>query len=192
MDTLITDFPGEDPTDTDIMEELKKKDLPPVDHDPGMAAQATLHLFPPQSGRTYHLQDRMTLDIDGKPETLKIDEWIRKDPVRLHATLKSEKFCLYRDAYDILMSKLRAEHTDYYVKIMRLNILIKIREQDPYVRASVPYDIEPLKFYQWWIKDEKKVHMSHAESIILFQKVNMINPRILLKRHEKMLRNRGE
>lgn len=141
----------------------------------------------PQAGETYSHKDKLTIDIEGKPVTKKLNDWVRFDPVTLHKALVAIDFQLTRDNYRILMSTLRASHIDYYRKAVGLEILIDFPGQPQPVAAKSMYNFEPVKYYKWWSANEKKVYMTTREKIQLFIKVESIKAGTLSKAHKEYL-----
>lgn len=142
----------------------------------------------PKQGETYSHKDKLTLDIDGKPVTQKLNDWVRFDPVTLHKALVETDFTLTRDNYRILMSSLRSTDMDYYRKTVGLDILVDITGHSQPVDARSLYKFEPVKFYKWWSSNEKKVYMTTREKIQLFLKVESIKSGTLLKKHTEFMK----
>lgn len=142
----------------------------------------------PKQGETYSHKDKLTIDIDGKPVTRKLNDWVRFDPVSLHQALVETDFTLTRDNYRILMSSLRANNIEYYRKAVGLEILIDFPGHPQQVAAKSMYDFEPVKFYKWWASNEKKVVMTSREKIQLFLKVESIKAGTLQKKHVEYLK----
>ena len=78
--------------------------------------------YPPILDKIYLSQDLLTLDCEEGPVTLKIGEWVVKDPVRIHKMIVKEK-ALQVDQYEVmlpLVSKLRRADFEYYKRITGL------------------------------------------------------------------------
>ncbi len=142
----------------------------------------------PKSGETYSHKDVLTFDIDGKPVTRKLNDWVRYEPVTLHKALAEMDFTLTRDNYRILMSNLRANNIEYYRKAVGLDILVDITGHSQPVDARSLYDFEPVKFYKWWAANEHKVFMTTREKIQLFLKVESIKSGTLQKKHQEFMK----
>lgn len=143
----------------------------------------------PKEGETYNHKDKLTLDIDGKPVTRKLNDWIRIDAESFHQAMGSMNFMISRDNFRILMSELRANHIEYYRKAVGLDILIDFPGQAQPIAAKGLYNFEPVKFYKWWASNEKKVFMTTREKIQLFLRVENIKKGTLLKKHVEFLNN---
>lgn len=148
--------------------------------------------FPLDPGKVYYSMDELTLDTDGGPLTLRVGAWLNYDPVRIHKMIVREKV-LQVDTIEVLnplISKLRRADPDYYKKIMGLNLVIDYPGYSSGIKASIPYENDPIGFYKWWRKGkhENKVYLSLGYQIRLFQKVAMMEPRIMLKKDLDLLK----
>lgn len=148
--------------------------------------------FPLDPEKIYYSMDELTLDTDEGPLTLRVGAWLNFDPVRIHKMIVREKV-LQVDTIEVLnplVSKLRRADPDYYKKIMGLNLVIDYPGYSSGIKASIPYENDPIGFYKWWRKGkhESKVYLSLGYQIRLFQKVAMMEPRIMLKRDLDLLK----
>jgi len=139
-------------------------------------------VFSPEDG-AFYTSDRF-LTIDGV--TMKIAKWIEEDPVKLHKVLKAHEIKIPRDWYTVMMSKMRAKDPAYYRNVMGLYLPIEFPGYKEKIIASIPYKDLPLKFYNWWKKNEDVVYLSKLEIINLFNKVKELGGS-LQKKHEMML-----
>lgn len=136
--------------------------------------------------------DELTLDTDQGPVTLKMGVWLNMDPVRIHRLIVREKV-LQVDVFEVLnplVSKLRRADPEYYKKFMGLKLVIDYPGYGNGIQASIPFENDPLGFYKWWRKGkhEDKVYLSLANQIRLFQKVNMMDPKMILKKDLEILK----
>ncbi len=149
--------------------------------------------YPLDSQKIYFSQDLLTLDCENGPETWKIGEWLLKDPVRIHRMVVKEK-SLQVDPMEVfapLVSKLRRADYEYYRRITGLKMLIDFPGYSSEVEARIPYDTDPIAFYKWWRKgkNENKVYLSPAYQFKLFQKVNKMEPKVMLKKDIEYVKN---
>ena len=136
--------------------------------------------------------DELTLDTDQGPVTLKMGVWLNVDPVRIHKLIVREKV-LQVDVFEVLnplVSKLRRADPEYYKRFMGLKLVIDYPGYGNGIQASIPFENDPVGFYKWWRKGkhEDKVHLSLANQIRLFQKVNMMDPKMILKKDLEILK----
>lgn len=136
--------------------------------------------------------DELTLDTDQGPVTLKMGVWLNVDPVRIHKLIVREKV-LQVDDFEVLnplVSKLRRADPEYYKRFMGLKLVIDYPGYGNGIQASIPFENDPVGFYKWWRKGkhEDKVYLSLANQIRLFQKVNMMDPKMILKKDLEILK----
>lgn len=136
--------------------------------------------------------DELTLDTEQGPVTLKMGVWLNVDPVRIHKLIVREKV-LQVDVFEVLnplVSKLRRADPEYYKRFMGLKLVIDYPSYGNGIQASIPFENDPVGFYKWWRKGkhEDKVYLSLANQIRLFQKVNMMDPKMILKKDLEILK----
>ena len=149
--------------------------------------------YPLDSEKVYCSTDYLTLDCEDGPVTKSVGEWVVSDPVRLHKMIVKEKI-LQVDPAEVfapLVSKLRRADFEYYKKITGLKMLIDFPGYSSDVPAKIPYDTDPIAFYKWWRKGkhENTVYLSPAYQFMLFQKVAVMEPKIMLKKDLEFLQN---
>lgn len=142
--------------------------------------------------KVYYSNDELTLDTPDGPQTLKLGAWMYIDPVRIHKMIVREKV-LKVDEYEVLIpleSKLRRADFEYYKRFMGLKMMIDYPGYDSAIVAKIPFDDDPVGFYKWWRKNgnENKVHLSTVNRILLFQKVAMMDPKVILKKDLELVR----
>lgn len=145
-----------------------------------------MDIYPLDTEKIYFSSDLLTLDCEDGPVTLKIAEWLQRDPVRIHKMVVKEKL-LQVDAMEVfapLVSKLRRADFDYYRRITGLKMMIDFPGFPSEIEARIPYDTDPIAFYKWWRKgkNESKVYLSPAYQFKLFQKVSKMEPKVMLKK----------
>ena len=142
--------------------------------------------FPLDPSKVYDSMDELTLDTPDGPKTLKMGVWINEDPVRIHKMIIREKVLQVNqiEVFNPLVSKLRRADPEYYKRIMGLQLLIDYPGYSTGIKAKIPFENDPVGFYRWWrkLKHEDKVYLSLPNQIILFQKVAMMDPKIILKK----------
>ena len=148
--------------------------------------------FPLDPNKVYYSMDELTLDTDQGPVTLKMGVWLNVDPVRIHRLIVREKV-LQVDDFEVLnplVSKLRRADPEYYKRFMGLKLVIDYPGYGNGIQASIPFENDPVGFYKWWRKGkhEDKVYLSLANQIRLFQKVNMMDPKMILKKDLEILK----
>lgn len=142
--------------------------------------------------KVYTSMDELTLDTEQGPVTLKMGVWINVDPERIHKMIVREKV-LQVDTLEVLnplVSKLRRADPDYYKKFMGLKLVIDYPGYSAGILAKIPFENDPVGFYKWWRKGkhEDKVYLSLGNRIRLFQKVAMMEPRMILKKDLEILK----
>ena len=152
-----------------------------------------METYPLDPEKTYYSTDFLTLDCASGPETRKIGEWLNVDPVRIHKMVVKEKV-LKVDQMEVmapLASKLRRADFEYYKRITGLNMFIDFPGNTSEVEAKIPFDTDPIAFYKWWRKGkhEHLVYLSPAWQFILFQKVSVMEPKIMLKKDLEFVKN---
>ena len=148
--------------------------------------------FPLDPEKIYYSMDELTLDTEEGPKTLRMGPWLNPDPVRIHKMIIREK-TLQVDPSEVLaplVSKLRRADPEYFKRFMGLNLVIDYPGYSTGIKASIPFENDPIGFYKWWRKGkhEDKVHLSLGNQIRLFQKVAMMDRKVMLKKDLDILR----
>ena len=143
--------------------------------------------------KIYLSSDYLTLDVESGSETRKIAEWLNVDPVRIHRMIVKEKV-LKVDQMEVfapLLSKLRRADYEYYKRITGLKMFIDFPGYSSEVEARIPYDTDPIAFYKWWRKGkhEHVVYLSPPYQFKLFQKVSVMEPKVMLKKDIEFVKN---
>lgn len=136
--------------------------------------------------KVYYSMDELTLDYPEGPKTLRLGAWLNFDPVKIHKMIVREK-TLHVDQielYNPLMSKLRRADPQYYKQFMGLNVTIDFPGFSSDILAKIPFENDPIGFYKWWRKGkhEDKVYLSKVNQFRLFQKVYLMEPKVMLKK----------
>ena len=148
-------------------------------------------LFPLDPEKIYYSMDELTLDTEEGPVTLKLGAWLNVDPVRIHKMIVREKV-LQVDNFEVLnplVSKLRRADPEYYRRYMGLNLVIDYPGYSTGIVAKIPYENDPVGFYKWWRKGkhDDKIFLSLPNRIRLFEKVSMMDPKMILKKDLKSI-----
>lgn len=149
-------------------------------------------MYPLDTEKVYTSMDELTLDTEDGPVTLSMGSWLNRDPVRIHQMIIKEKV-LQVDNFEVLIplvSKLRRADPEYYKRFMGLNIVVDYPGYSSGIKAVIPFSNDPVGFYKWWRKGkhESKVHLSLGNQIRLFQKVAIMDPKIILKKDLEILK----
>lgn len=186
VDYLINSYKGsEEKNDLDIIDYLKKN-ANPINSKPSETDSTTnIHIFPPDSTAFYNANDLLTIESQKDTRTMKIDKWISKDPVVFHKTISSNKLRINKKSFQILASKLKKNYYEYYKNSLGLKLKIKFKGYDRAVEANIPYKSKPVEFYKWWCNNTDIVKLNLREQIVLFDKVNLINPKVLKAIHKQ-------
>lgn len=149
-------------------------------------------LFPLDPEKVYFSMDELTLDTEEGPRTLRLGAWLNFDPVRIHRMIVRDK-TLQVDTLEVLnplVSKLRRADPEYYKRFMGLQLVIDYPGYSTGILAKIPFENDPVGFYKWWRKGkhEDKVFLSLANRIRLFQKVQMMDPKMILKKDLEILK----
>ena len=149
-------------------------------------------LYPLETEKIYTSSDLLTLETEEGPKTLKMGAWLNEDPVRIHKMIVREK-TLQVDSFEVLnplVSKLRKSDPDYYKKFMGLQLVIDYPGYSAGIKAKIPFENDPVGFYRWWRKGkhEEKVYLSLGYQVMLFQKVALMDPKVMLKKDLEMVR----
>ena len=142
--------------------------------------------FPLDPEKVYFSADELTLPTEEGEKTLKMGYWITEDPIRIHKLIVKDK-TLHVDEMEVLRpleSKLRKADPDYYKRFVGLKLIIDYPGYSSGIVASIPFENDPLGFYKWWRKGahEDKVYLSLGRQVQLFQKVALMDPKLILKR----------
>lgn len=143
-------------------------------------------IFPLDPEKIYYSMDELTLDTPEGPKTLKLGAWLNYDPVRIHKMIIREK-TLQVDQIEVLnplVSKLRRADPVYFKQYMGLNVTIDFPGYSSDIVAKIPFENDPIGFYKWWRKGkhEDKVYLSKVNQFRLFQKVYLMEPKVMLKK----------
>ena len=178
-----------------IMTEPTPEELASIEQEFGIRAEQAApeeEVYAPlDPEKTYHSSDMLTLETEEGQKTMKVGVWVFVDPVRLHKLIIKEK-TLHVDEIEVLnplVSKLRRADPEYYKRFMGLKLVIDYPGYGSGIIARIPFETDPVGFYKWWRKGkhEDKVYLNLANQIILFQKVAMMDKKVMLKKDLEIL-----
>lgn len=146
--------------------------------------------FVAESGKLYYKDNMLTLETNGKEHSYTIDQWLSRDPVALHTAIKTVRFRIDNHSYKVLISKLRADHLEYYNRSFGKDKVAIINIDGQKINMTVKQWIRsyPQQFYQWWIKNEDAVKVSTKEKIQLIARVFDSNPQLLTAEHKRIFK----
>jgi RecQ family ATP-dependent DNA helicase len=188
VDSLLDNYKGGEANNIDIIEYLKKKELTKIEVEKDSVNNSNIHIFHPDLERIYYLDNLLTIEIETSIRTLRISEWLHEDPKIFDKTRRKHNIKINRDIFDILVSKLRANHPEYFRDSLGINATIEFKGYDRPVKAIVPYKNNPVEFYKWWCINQDLVHMTIAEKIKLFDKVSMEDQCALKREHKQLMK----
>lgn len=181
-DNLIRNYPSKSKLNTiDIFDTINKADITTPDSSESANENNSYGMiFHPKNGKSFKNDSLLTLEN----KTLKIYEWIEKDPVLFDTIRRTYSLNIDKQNYNILESKLKVNHFDYYKKQKGLDITIiyPFKDYNKEEQASILYNNNPVKFYKWWKNNRDKVYLKKVEQIKLFEKVRDVDEDILLRK----------
>lgn len=187
VDILLDKHRGGDTNNLNVIEFLSNNATPIKAEATDLDDKNNIHIFLPNSESFYNNSSLLTIDNEEGIRTMKISEWLVEDPVSFHKIFQRNKLKIDGKIFEILVSKLKANHFEYFRDSIGLNMRIDFKGFDMPVKAMVPYTDKPVEFYKWWCENKGQVSMKFQEKLILFDKVFMQKPNILKGEHRKMI-----
>ena len=178
---------GGEANNLNIIEFLNNNSTPIKAEATDLDEKNNIHIFLPNSEAFYNMTDLLTIENEDEIRTMKITEWLSEDPVSFHKVFQKNKLKIDGKIFEILVSKLKADHFDYFKGSLGLNMRIDFKGFDYPVKASVPYTDKPVQFYKWWCENKDQITMTFQDKILLFDKVYLLNPSILKTEHKKLI-----
>lgn len=188
VDSLIGKYEGEEVNNIDIVETLREKKLPTFEFEKGNIPESNIHIFPPLPDKLYFLDHLLTLASLKGTKTMKISEWLINDPISFDKARKEIPLKVDKEVFNIMVSKLRVNHPEYFRDALGLKTKIEFKGYDYPVNASVPYSLKPVEFYRWWCQNQDQINLSFKEKLELYDKVFLINPKELKIEHKRILK----
>lgn len=187
VDPLIEKYKGSKSSKQNIIEiikEIKKKQ--PILETKKVLSDNNTHVFSPRENEYYKPDALLTLEINEELVTYKISQWLSKNPVELHKAITKHKIALDSKMFEILVSKLKKNHSEYFKKSIGLKMRIKMKGYSTPVQAIVPYKNKPVEFYKWWIENQDQVYLKKIDLIQLVDIVKSRSPQVLKSAHANL------
>lgn len=187
VDVLLDKHKGGEANNINIIEFLKNNSTPIKSEIIDVVEKNNIHIFLPNSESYYISSSLLTIENEEETRTMKISEWLVENPVAFDKVRKEHKLKIDSKIFDILVSKLKEYHFEYFKNSLGLNIRIDFKGFDFPVKANVIFTDMPVEFYKWWCVNEDKVTMTFKEKLILFDKVYNLKPNLLKAEHRKKI-----
>jgi len=187
VDVLLDKHKGGEANNLNIIEFLSNNSTPIKSEATDLDEKNNIHIFLPNSESFYNSSNLLTIENELGPKTIKISEWLTDDPVALDKVRKEFKLKIDSKIFEILISKLKAYHFEYFKNSLGLNMRIDFKGFDFPVKANIPYTDKPVEFYKWWCDNKDQVNMTFQEKLILFDKVYHLKPNLLKAEHRKTI-----
>lgn len=177
IDSLLEKYKGEEAQNgsKDIIETLKRKNLSLTADNVSKAVDSNINIFHPNAEKHYYFNDLLTITNTKNVRTLRISDWLIEDPIAFDIVRKDTPLKVDKEVFNVLISKLRALHPDYFKDALGLKTRIEFKGYDRPVQASVPYSTKPVEFYKWWCSNQGHVNLSFEEKIKLFDQVFILS-----------------
>ena len=188
VDALLNKHKGGEANDLDIISFLKSNATPLKSKPNRLDDKNNIHIFFPKQDYFYKEGDLLTLKNELGTRTMKISQWLSSDPILFDKTRKKFDLKIDSKIFDILVSRLKANHFEYFKKSLELNMRIDFDGYERQVKAVVPFKDVPIKFYQWWLENPDKVFISFKHKLELFDRVYLLKPSILKREHKKLIK----
>lgn len=187
VDVLLDKHKGGEANNLNIIEFLNNNSTPIKSEATDLDEKNNIHIFLPNSESFYNSSNLLTIENEEGPKTMKISEWLTSDPVALDKVRKEFKLKIDSKIFEILVSKLKAYHFEYFKNSLGLNMKIEFKGYDYPVKASILYMDKPVEFYKWWCDNKDQVLMTFQEKLTLFDKVYNLKPNLLKAEHRKTI-----
>jgi hypothetical protein len=129
----------------------------------------------------------LTIENEDRKRTLRISQWLNEDPVTFDKIRRKYNIKISKEIFNILVSKLRANHPLYFRDSLGLNVRVEFKGYAQPIKAVIPYNCNPVEFYKWWCENQDLINMTFTEKIILFDRVLLEEPELLKREHRKMI-----
>lgn len=186
IDTLKDKYQSDnDRNELNIIDYLKKNVIvnQPNNHNDD---DPNIHIFQADPTIYYKMDNLLTIEIDGDKKTMKVSRWLVHNARAFDKERRKHMFKVETNVFKILINRLRNHYPEYYKKSLGLQYKISFKGYERKVKASIPYNNQPVEFYKWWCKNEDQVYLSKRERITLFDKVNIQEPNALKYKHNKL------
>lgn len=190
VDILLDKHKGGEANNLNIIEFLDNNSTPIRTEATELDEKNNIHIFHPNSESFYNSTNLLTIDNEQGIRTMKISEWLVEDPVSLHTIFQKHKFKIDGKIFEILVSKLKANHFEHFRDSLGLNMRIDFKGYDIQVKAIVPYKDKPVEFYKWWCNNKDQLNITFKEKMILLDRVLFLQPNALQEEDYKIIMNR--
>lgn len=187
VDVLLDNHKGGEANNLNIIEFLNNNTTPIKSEITDLDDKNNIHIFLPNSESFYNSSNLLTIVNEECTRTMKISEWLTEDPVTFDKIRKEYKLKIHSKIFEILVSKLKAYHFEYFKNSLGLNMRIDFKGFEFPVMASIPYKDKPVEFYKWWCENKDQVSMTFQEKLILFDKIFNLKPNLLKAEHRKII-----
>lgn len=187
VDVLLDKHKGGEANNLNIIEFLNNNSNPIKAESTELDEKNNIHIFHPNSELFYNSTNLLTIENEQGIRTMKISEWLSNDPVAFDKVRKEFNLKIDSKIFEILVSRLKNHHFEYFKNSLGLNMRIDFKGYDTPIKASIPYKDKPLEFYKWWCDNKDQVTMKFQEKLILFEKVFMQKPNVLKAEHRKII-----
>lgn len=188
IDHLKSKYPGGNANRISIIEYLKSTIEKNNTAIKNVSLDEKLHKYFPVEDKFYNEKNILTLETPNGIKTMRVSEWVYKDPRTLYLAKKRIKFKLEKNISKILYSKIKADHYDLILKDKGLNQEISFKGYKELVKASIPYHNNPIEFYKWWIKNQDKVYLNTKHKAELFYVIEQKAPFLLRDIDKKLIK----
>lgn len=188
VDILLNDYKGEESNNTDIIKYLgensRKLESEEIDYN---SKETSIHIFQPNSETFYKMSNLLTINTDDGLKTMKVTEWLTKDPISFDKARRETEFKIDCEVFKILSSRLKNHYPDYFRDSLGLNVRINFKGYDKPIKAIAIYKDHPVEFYKWWQENKDIVTLTFKEKLELLNKVNVINPNVLKRKDYNLI-----
>ena len=188
VDILLDKYKGGKVNNLNIIEFLNDYSNPIKSEVTELDEKNNIHIFLPNAESFYNSTNLLTIKNDEGPRTMKISQWLSEDPVAFDKVRKEFKLKLDSKIFDILISKLKAYHFEYFRDSLGLNMRIDFKGYDFPVKANILFTDKPVEYYKWWCNNKDQVKMTFQEKLILFHKVYNLKPNLLKLEDRKLIK----
>lgn len=187
VDILLDKHKGGDVNNLNLIDFLTNNSIPVETKATNLDEKNNIHIFKPNSDSFYNQNNLLTIENGKDLRTMKISEWLNEDPILFDKVRKEYNLNIDNKVFEILVSRLKNHHFDYFKNSLGLNMRIEFKGFDKPVKAIVPFKDKPVEFYKWWCDNKEQIKMTFQEKIMLFDKVHLLKPSVLEVEHLKMI-----
>ena len=197
IDDLIEEYPGNGPiSELNIIEKLKEKF---IEQNNGRSLEnendkldlnqtiKQTRLYYADQSKTYYGDVLLTIDIDGVPTTKKVDKWLVENVVAFDKIRKEKNLNIPSKVFEIMVSKLR-QHEKYFMENLSINHMIEYPGHNVKVKAIVPFNNNPVKFYKWYLENPNSLILNFRDKIKVFSKVYELDKKALKQEHLNLIK----